>query len=97
MRMMLRWTVPVEAGNRAFADGTLGPAIEAVLEDLNPEAAYFFAEDGERSGMVIFDMADTSEIPRIAEPLFIKFDAAVQFVPVMNADDLKKGLGSLSS
>ena len=97
MRMMLRWTIPVEAGNRAFADGTLGPAIEAVLKDLNPEAAYFFAEDGERSGMVVFDMADSSEIPRIAERLFTTFDAAVQFIPVMNADDLKKGLGAASS
>ena len=95
--MMLRWTIPVEAGNRAVEDGTLGPAIEAVLKDLNPEAAYFFAEDGERSGMVFFEMADTSEIPRIAEPLFTTFNAAVQFVPVMNAGDLKKGLGALSS
>ena len=25
------------------------------------------------------------------------FDAAVQFIPVMNADDLKKGLGAASS
>ena len=81
----------------AVEDGSLGPAIEAVLQDLNPEAAYFWPEDGERSGMVVFDMADSSQIPRIAERLFMNLDAAVQFMPVMNADDLKKGLGNLSS
>ena len=97
MRMMLRWTVPVEKGNQAIADGSLGQALESLLEELKPEAAYFWPEDGERSGMVVFDMADTSQIPRIAERLFMSLEAAVQFVPVMNADDLKKGLGSLSS
>ena len=95
MRMMLRWTVPVEKGNEMVSDGSMGTVIESLMERLQPEAAYFFAEGGERSGMAFFDMKDTSEIPGIAEILFQDSDAAVEFVPVMNVDDLKKGLSSL--
>ena len=92
MRMMLRWTVPVEKGNEAIKDGSLTRTIESMLEELKPEAAYFWPENGKRAGMLIFDMADPAQIPQIAEPLFLSFNAAVQFVPVMNADDLRAAL-----
>ncbi len=38
-----------------------------------------------------------AQIPQIAEPLFLNVDAAVEFVPVMNADDLKKALEIVAS
>lgn len=92
MRMMLRWTTPVERGNEAVDDGTMGKTIEGLMDRLKPEAAYFFTEAGERAGMMVFDLADPSQIPTIAEPLFHKLDAAVEFVPVLTPEDLKKGL-----
>jgi len=95
MRMMLRWTVPVDKGNDMVEDGSMGTVIEAVMEKTNPEAAYFLAENGERSGMIFFDMKEAADIPRIAEILFQGADAAVEFIPVMNGDDLKAALGSL--
>jgi hypothetical protein len=95
MRMMLRWTVPVDKGNKMVEDGSMGEVIEALMEKLEPEAAYFLAENGERAGMVFFDMEESADIPRVAEILFQRAEAAVEFVPVMNADDLKKALGSL--
>ena len=97
MRMMLRWTVPVERGNQVIKDGSLVKTIESLLEELKPEAAYFWPENGERAGMVVFDMTDPTQIPQIAEPLFLNVDAAVEFVPVMNADDLKKALEKVAS
>ncbi len=90
--MMLRWTVPVERGNEAIKDGSLARTLESLMEELKPEAAYFWPEAGERGGMIVFDMTDPSQIPQIAEPLFLNVDAAVEFAPVMNADDLKKAL-----
>jgi hypothetical protein len=90
--MMLRWTVPVERGNEAIKDGSLARTLESLMEELKPEAAYFWPEAGERGGMMVFDMTDPSQIPQIAEPLFLNVDAAVEFAPVMNADDLKKAL-----
>lgn len=97
MRMMLRWTVPVERGNETFEDGSLTQTIGSLLAELEPEAAYYWTENGERAGMIVFDMAEPSQIPEIAEPLFLKLDAAVEFVPVMNADDLKKALEKVAS
>ena len=50
------------------------------------------AEDGVRTAMIFFDMLDSSDIPSIVEPLFMGIDAEVELLPVMNADDLRKGL-----
>jgi hypothetical protein len=91
MRMLLRVSIPAETGNAAAKAGTLGPTIEGILADLKPEAAYFFADDsGQRSGSIVFDMKDTSQIPAVAEPWFLAFNATVSFRPVMNAQDLAK-------
>ncbi len=91
MRMLLRVSIPVEAGNAAAKAGTLGSTIEQILADLKPEAAYFFADDsGQRSGSILFDMKDTSEIPAVAEPWFLAFNAEVSLRPIMNPQDLAK-------
>ena len=47
MRMMLKVSIPVEAGNAGFKDGSLGKGIQEAMETLKPEAAYFFAENGQ--------------------------------------------------
>jgi hypothetical protein len=94
---MLQWTVPVERGNEAIKDGTLERLIKVLTEQLKPEAAYFMPYDGERAGMMVFDMTDPAQIPQIAEPLFMDLDAAVEFTPVMNADDLKRALSKVTA
>jgi hypothetical protein len=87
--MLLRVSIPVETGNAAVKAGTLASSIERILADLKPEAAYFFADDnGNRSGSVVFDMKETSQIPAIAEPWFLAFNAKVSFRPVMTPQDL---------
>jgi len=52
----------------------MGSTVEKILADLQSEAAYFFADDnGNRSGSIVFDLKDTSDIPAIAEPWFSCF------------------------
>jgi hypothetical protein len=95
MRTMLRWTVPADRGNEAVQDGSMQTALDAVLARTQPEAAYFLADQGDRSGIIFFDLKEPSDIPGIAEILFQGLDASVEFIPCMNADDLKKALAAL--
>jgi hypothetical protein len=89
--MLLRVSIPVETGNAAIKAGTLSSTIERILADLKPEAAYFLADDsGQRSGSIVFDMKDASQIPGIAEPWFLAFNAKVSLRPVMTPEDLAK-------
>ena len=96
MRMMLRFTVPIEKGNQAFKDGSLGKTLESIINKLKPEAAYFGPSDGKRGGMMFFDLAEPSQIVEIAEPLFSNLNAAIELVPVMNVDDLRKGIAKVT-
>jgi hypothetical protein len=96
MRMMLKVTVPTDVGNRAMKDGTLQQALNATMTKLNPEAAYFLANEGCRCAMLFFEMHHASDIPAIAEPLFSELGAEIEIVPVMNAEDLEKGLSALT-
>jgi hypothetical protein len=96
MRMMLKVIVPTDVGNRAMKDGTLQRVLNATLTKLNPEAAYFLANEGCRCAMLFFEMHHASDIPAIAEPLFSELDAEIEMVPAMNAEDLEKGLSALT-
>jgi len=90
MRCLLKVQIPVEAGNATISDGSLPTTIESILADLKPEAAYFAEENGKRTGFIFFDLKDTSQIPAVAEPWFLAFNAHLEFHPAMNLDDLKK-------
>jgi hypothetical protein len=52
MRMMLKFTLPVETSNAAINDGSLGRTMESILSKLKPEAAYFTPLEGKRGGMI---------------------------------------------
>lgn len=97
MRTLLKATLDVMASNKAITDGSLPKILQATIEKLKPEASYFTAMDGCRSCIMVFDLKDPSEIPAIAEPFFLHLNAKVEFSPVMNADDLKKGLEALQN
>ena len=90
MRVLMKVEFPVEAGNAAIMEGTLPKTIESILQEQNPEAAYFFASNGKRAGLLFLDLKDPSQIPALAEPWFLAFNASIEIQPVMNREDLKK-------
>ena len=95
MRIMAMISIPVESGNKAIDDGTLGAAMQRAAERWKPEAMYFTTFDGQRTAFMVFDLPDASAIPPFAEPLFRGMNANVQLAPAMNVEDLQKGLSQL--
>jgi len=93
MRTLIRISFDTEKANGAIKNGVLGDLIRDVVERLQPEASYFFTDDGKRAALMVFDLKDVSDIPSIAEPFFMETGATVEFFPVMNAEELKTGLG----
>jgi hypothetical protein len=97
MRMMLKAVIDTEAGNEVARKGQLQDITKHLASQLNAEAAYFVAEGGQRSCLFVFDMTDSSQIPVIAEPLFLGAKAQVTFAPCMNLEDLERGLSQVMS
>jgi hypothetical protein len=90
MRCLLKVSIPVETGNAAISDGSLPRTMESILGELKPEASYFTDDNGKRTGFIFFDLKDTSQIPAIAEPWFLAFNAHIELHPAMNLEDLRK-------
>ncbi len=90
MRFLVKASWGIEAGNKLARDGTLGATVESILGDIKPEAAYFLAENGERTAYLFVDLEDASQIPAVAEPWFLACDASIEIVPVMTPEDLAK-------
>jgi hypothetical protein len=90
MRCLLKVSIPTDRGNERVIDGSLGRTIESILNDLQPEAAYFAEEQGARTGFIFCNVKEESDIPAIAEPWFLAFNARVEVHPAMTVADLKK-------
>ena len=90
MRILLKVQLGLEAGNAAARDGSLGRKIQMILEQQKPEAAYFIEMEGKRTGIIVVDLPEPSDIPAIAEPWFLVFGASVEMHPAMTPADLAK-------
>ncbi len=88
MRMMMTVEFPIEPFNAGVRSGTAGSKMMKILDELKPEAAYFGSQNGKRGGVLIVDVAKPSDIPRLAEPWFLNFNAEVKFSVVMTPEDL---------
>jgi len=56
--------------------------MESILSKLKAEAAYFMPLDGKRAGMILFEMAEPSQIVESVEPFFLSLNATTELVPV---------------
>jgi hypothetical protein len=92
MRFLIRATIPTEAGNKMVQDPNFLRKLEEYINKVKAEAAYFFEANGNRIASFIVDVQSVDQIPVLAEPLFIKMGAHVEFHPVMSLGDLKKGI-----
>jgi hypothetical protein len=85
----------IDAGNRAIRQGTINNTIQSILDEQRPESAYFLASGGQRTALLFLEIQDVSQIPSLAEPWFLAFNADVEVTPAMTAQDLAKAAPSI--
>jgi hypothetical protein len=97
MRMLMHIHLPLEPFNTAVRDGSAGPKMQKIMEAIKPEAVYFSEYNGQRGGILVVDVKDPSQVPVLAEPWFLTFNAEVEFRIAMTPEDLSRagleGLG----
>jgi hypothetical protein len=92
MRMMMKARLDTATASAAIQEGRMPAVMQSTMEMLKPEAAYFGPDGGHRTAFIVFQMNDPAELPRISEPMFKEFGASVEIFPVMDRDDLQRGL-----
>jgi hypothetical protein len=90
MRFLIKLTLENDAANKTLRGGTLAKTITRALDELKPEAVYFTTVDGQRTGFVVADLKDAHQMPFVAEPWFLAFNARVEFYPAMTLEDLQR-------
>jgi hypothetical protein len=96
MRLLMHVRFPLEPFNSAVRNGTAGEKIQRILESIKPEAVYFTEQNGHRGGTLVVNVKDSSEVPALAEPFFLTFNAEVEFRIAMTPEDLaRSGLDAL--
>jgi len=90
MRMLLHVEFPLEPFNTAVRDGTAGQKVQKILDAIKPEAAYFSEHQGKRGATLVVNVSNSSEVPSLAEPWFLTFNANCQFRIAMTPEDLGK-------
>ncbi|MFJ3879533.1 hypothetical protein ACIPW5_19020 [Streptomyces sp. NPDC090077] len=95
MRVMLRAHMDTAASNEGITTGALPQAFRNLMDKVKPEAAYFGLHEGVRSCWIVFDLQDSAQLPPLMEDLFLQFNAELEVAPVMNAEDLARGLAEM--
>ena len=89
MRVLFTFSINPEKGDQLIKEGRIGETMESILQDLQPEAAYFTDVEGTRGGFLVVNMEDASQIPALTEPLLLGVGATVHMQPVMTPEDLR--------
>jgi hypothetical protein len=96
MRILMIARLPHESFNAAVRDGSAGKRTNEILADLKPETVYFTEMNGRRTVVMLVELNNPSQIPALAEPWFLSFNADVEFHVVMGPQELEAaGLAEL--
>ncbi len=96
MRMMMKMQMDTATTSKAMREGRLPEVMQSTMAALKPEAAYFGPDGGVRTAFIVFDMTDPAQLPSISERLFSEFNARIEIFPVMDQDDLQRGLAEVA-
>jgi hypothetical protein len=93
VRILITFTINPEKGDQLIKEGRIGETMGSILEEFQPEAAYFTDVEGTRGGFLVVDMEDASQMPAMTEPLLLGVGATVHMQPVMTPEDLRGAAG----
>jgi hypothetical protein len=93
VRILLTFSINPEKGDQLIKEGRAGETMRSILEELQPEAAYFTDVEGTRGGFLVLNMEDASQIPAMTEPLLLELGATIHMQPVMTPEDLRGAAG----
>jgi hypothetical protein len=79
-------------GTKLIQDPDFLKKLEDYINKVKPEASYFMPIEGQRTGAFIVNLESNDQVPAVVEPLFQWWGANVDVIPVMNFEDLKRGL-----
>jgi len=96
VKMLLSVDFPLEPFNSLVRSGKAGEILGRILETIKPETAYFTEQDGKRGGIFVVNVQNPSDVPVLAEPFYLKFNASCKFRVLMSPEELQKAnLGDL--
>jgi hypothetical protein len=90
MKMLIHVKFPHKEFNDYVKDGTIRQKLMKIMDELKPDPVYFTEHWGHRGAIMIVDVPSPSDVPKIAEPWFLIFNADVELRVAMTLDELQK-------
>jgi hypothetical protein len=78
--MLLAAHIPISLSSDS-GETNVGQKIGMILEETKPENIYFTGNRYGRGAIAVFDLQDSSDLPRVAEPWFLIFNAEIEYGP----------------
>jgi hypothetical protein len=88
MRMLVKAVFDTDAASEVIASGQGAEVNRRIADRFQPEAFYAFAEDGQRTVLMVFDLTDPSQIPVLTEPMYQQGKAKVTLTPIISGHRL---------
>jgi len=95
MRFMVQFWVPTSHGNEAVRSGRIEKVFKQLGEEFKPEAMYFYPAEGMRAGCMFLQTNDPSVCVALGERMWLGLQAQIKVTPVMNPEELGKGLADM--
>lgn len=81
----------MDKGNELVKSGKIGEVLGGIVEDFQPESAYFYIDDrGQRAGAFVVDLNDPLDVPKHVEALFLGLSASVSTRPAFGLEDMER-------
>jgi hypothetical protein len=92
MRFLISARIPTKKTNALIREGRFPQTFQSIMEDLQPEAAYFTDVDGARGGYFVVNVDEPSEMAVRTETLLQGLDAEIKIQFVWTPEDVQEAM-----